>query len=177
MFASRSTAKAASSIPTYGNSSSMLDAKQLPPNRWTRRRMLLGGAAIAAAATVFALRKPDHGGSHDAYFLSLSQALREAGIARPVLLIDRARLRANMQALRDTLQGSTLATRIVVKSLPSPKLIEEIASGLGAGRFMVFNGPMVLDTARVRPTADMLLGKPLPALEVGAVCDQLAAQG
>jgi len=155
----------------------MLDAKQLPPNRWTRRRMLLGGAAIAAAATVFALRKRDHGGSHDAYFLSLSQALREAGIARPVLLIDRARLRANMQALRNTLQGSKLATRIVVKSLPSPKLIEELALGLGADRFMVFNGPMVLDTAQVRPTGDMLLGKPLPALEVAAVCDQLAAGG
>src|SRR5258708_32828984 len=99
MFASRSTAKAASSIPTYGNSSSMLDAKQLPPNRWTRRRMLLGGAAIAAAATVFALRKPDHGGSHDAYFLSLSQALRAAGTSRPVLLIALARWRPDKPAL------------------------------------------------------------------------------
>jgi D-serine deaminase-like pyridoxal phosphate-dependent protein len=155
----------------------MLDAKQLPPNRWTRRRMLLGGAAIAAAATVFALRKRDHGGAHDAYFLALSQALREAGIAKPVLLIDRARLRANMQALRSTLQGSRLATRIVVKSLPSPKLIEELVLGLGTERFMVFNGPMVLDTAQVRPAGDMLLGKPLPALEVAAVCDQLAAGG
>jgi D-serine deaminase-like pyridoxal phosphate-dependent protein len=29
----------------------------------------------------------------------------------------------------------------------------------------------------VRPTSNMLLGKPLPAVEVGAVCDQLAAQG
>jgi D-serine deaminase-like pyridoxal phosphate-dependent protein len=155
----------------------MLDAKQLPPIRWTRRRMLLGGAAIAAAATVFALRKRDHGGSHDAYFLSLSQALREAGIAKPVLVIDRARLRANMQALRSTLQGSKLATRIVVKSLPSRKLIEELVLGLGADRFMVFNGPMVLDTAQVQATGDMLLGKPLPALEVATVCDQLAAQG
>jgi D-serine deaminase-like pyridoxal phosphate-dependent protein len=139
--------------------------------------MLLGGAAIAAAATVFALRKRDHGGAHDAYFLALSQALREAGIAKPVLLIDRARLRANMQALRSTLQGSRLATRIVVKSLPSPKLIEELVLGLGTERFMVFNGPMVLDTAQVRPAGDMLLGKPLPALEVAAVCDQLAAGG
>jgi D-serine deaminase-like pyridoxal phosphate-dependent protein len=139
--------------------------------------MLLGGAAIAAAATVFALRKRDRGGAHDAYFLALSQALRDAGIAKPVLLIDRARLRANMQALRNTLQGSRLATRIVVKSLPSPKLIEEIARGLSAERFMVFNGPMVLDTAHLRPTADMLLGKPLPAIEVAAVCDQLAADG
>jgi D-serine deaminase-like pyridoxal phosphate-dependent protein len=139
--------------------------------------MLLGGAAIAAAATVFALRKRDHGGAHDAYFLSLSQALREAAIAKPVLVIDRTRLRANMQALRSTLQGSKLATRIVVKSLPSRKLLEELVAGLGADRFMVFNGPMVLDTAHVQASGDMLLGKPLPALEVAAVCDQLAAQG
>ncbi|HSZ07464.1 MAG TPA: alanine racemase [Steroidobacteraceae bacterium] len=155
----------------------MDDTTDLRPNRWTRRRMLLSGAAIAAAATVFALRKGDHGGRHNAYFLALSRALREAGIARPVLVIDRARLHANMQALRRTLAGSNLATRIVVKSLPARKLIEEIAQGLSADRFMVFNGPMVLDMARVRPASDMLLGKPLPALEVGAVCDQLAAQG
>jgi D-serine deaminase-like pyridoxal phosphate-dependent protein len=155
----------------------MDDTKELRPNRWTRRRMVLGGAAIAAAATVFALRKGDHGGRHNAYFLALSRALREAGIAKPVLVIDRARLHANMQALRKTLAGSKLATRIVVKSLPARGLIEEIALGLGADLFMVFNGPMVLDMARLRPTSDMLLGKPLPAVEVGAVCDQLAAQG
>jgi len=164
-------------MPIYENFSSMDDTTQLRSNRWTRRRMLLGGAAIAAAATVFALRKRDGGGVHDAYFLALSQALREAGIAKPVLVIDRARLHANMKTLRKTLEGSKLATRIVVKSLPSAKLIEEIAQGLNADRFMVFNGPMVLDTARLRPTADMLLGKPLPALEVAAVCDQLAAEG
>jgi D-serine deaminase-like pyridoxal phosphate-dependent protein len=155
----------------------MDDTTELRPNRWTRRRTVLGGAAIAAAAAVFALRKGDRGGQHNAYFLALSRALREAGIAKPVLVIDRARLHANMQALRKTLAGSNLATRIVVKSLPARKLIEEIAQGLSADRFMVFNGPMVLDMARVRPASDMLLGKPLPALEVGAVCDQLAAQG
>lgn len=155
----------------------MDDLKHPGSNRWTRRRLLLGGAAIAAAAGVLALRRRDQGGGHNAYFLSLSRALEEAAIARPVLVIDRARLHANMQALRKTLAGSNLATRIVVKSLPARKLIEEIAQGLSADRFMVFNGPMVLDMARVRPGSDMLLGKPLPALEVGAVCDQLAAQG
>jgi D-serine deaminase-like pyridoxal phosphate-dependent protein len=155
----------------------MDDTKELRPNRWTRRRMVLGGAAIATAATLFALRKGDHGGQHNAYFLALSRALRQAGIAKPVLIIDRARLHANMQALRKTLAGSKLATRIVVKSLPARGLIEEIAQGLSADLFMVFNGPMVLDMARMRPTSDMLLGKPLPAVEVAAVCDQLAAQG
>src|ERR1700736_1446814 len=122
MFVNRSIRKDASSIPIYGNSSSMADTNELPPNRWTRRRIVLGGAAFAAAAAVFALRKGDHGGEHNAYFLSLSRALREAGIAKPVLVIDRSRLHANMQALRNTLGGSKLATRIVVKSLPSAKL-------------------------------------------------------
>jgi D-serine deaminase-like pyridoxal phosphate-dependent protein len=155
----------------------MSDADQLRANRWTRRRIVLGGAALAAAVTVFALRKGDHGGAHNAYFLALSRALRAAGIAKPVMVIDRARLHANMQTLRNALDGSKLATRIVVKSLPARGLIEEIAQGLGADRFMVFNGPMVLDMARVRPTADLLLGKPLPAAEVAAVCEQLAAEG
>src|SRR6202166_1477245 len=150
MCVNRLTRKDASSIPIYGSSSSMDDTKEPRPNRWTRRRMVLGGAAIAAAATVFALRKGDHGGRHNAYFLALSRALREAGVAKPVLVIDRTRLHANMQALRKTLAGSKLATRIVVKSLPPRGPIEEIAQGLSADLFMVFNGPMVLDLAHVR---------------------------
>jgi D-serine deaminase-like pyridoxal phosphate-dependent protein len=155
----------------------MADINAGKSSRWSRRRVLLSGAAIGAVAAVLALRKGDHGGAHNSYFLALSAALREAGIARPVLVIDRARLRANMQAVRDTLKDSKLATRIVVKSLPASRLIDEIATGIRADRFMVFNGPMVLDMARVRPAADMLLGKPLPAAEVAAVCDQLAAEG
>jgi D-serine deaminase-like pyridoxal phosphate-dependent protein len=155
----------------------MADINAGKSNRWSRRRVLLGGAAIGAAAAVFALRKGDRGGPHNAYFLKISAALREAGIAKPALVIDRERLHANMQAVRGTLKDSKLATRIVVKSLPASRLIDEIAAGIQADRFMVFNGPMVLDMARVRPAADMLLGKPLPAAEVAAVCDQLAAEG
>lgn len=147
----------------------------VPRRRWTRRRVILGGAAIAAVATVAAARKGDRGGHHDAYFLGMSEALRAAGIARPVLVIDRARLRANVRALTRTLEGSRLATRVVVKSLPSRQLLEEVATGVGTDRFMVFNGPMLLETVRWRPRADLLLGKPLAALEVASVCDALAA--
>jgi len=146
-----------------------------PSRRWTRRRAILGGAAVAAVATVAAVRKGDRGGRHDAYFLGLSDALRTAGIARPALVIDRARLHANASALTRTLEGSRLATRIVVKSLPARQLLDDVATAVGTNRFMVFNGPMLLETARWRPHADLLLGKPLAALEVASVCDALAS--
>jgi D-serine deaminase-like pyridoxal phosphate-dependent protein len=147
----------------------------VPRRRFTRRRVILGGAAVAAAATVAALRKGDKGGRHDPYFLQLSAALRAAGIARPVLIVDRARLRGNVRALIHTLEGSRLATRIVVKSLPARQLLEDVATGVGTDRFMVFNGPMLLETVRWRPHGELLLGKPLAAPEVASVCDALAA--
>jgi D-serine deaminase-like pyridoxal phosphate-dependent protein len=145
------------------------------PRRWSRRRVIVGTAAIAAAAAVAAVRKGDHGGRHDAYFGGLSEALRAAGVARPVLVIDRARLQANIAALTRTLQGSRLATRVVVKSLPARQLLHDVATGVGTNRFMVFNGPMLLETLHWRPDAELLLGKPLAAAEVRAVCDGLAA--
>jgi D-serine deaminase-like pyridoxal phosphate-dependent protein len=154
----------------------MADHK-LSPRRWTRRRLIVGGAAVAAAATVLAVRKGDRGGQHDTYFLAISRALREAGIARPALVVDRTRLRANIAALRRTLAASTLATRVVVKSLPARQLLDEVARGIGTERFMVFNGPMILETVRWRPEGELLLGKPLAAPEVASVCDGLAALG
>ena len=150
-----------------------------PARRWTRRRVLIGGAAVAAVAgtTVALLRKADRGGSHSEYFVNLSHALRDAGIARPALVIDRARLHANIGAVRTTLAGSRLATRIVVKSLPARGLLDEVARGIGTTTFMVFNGPMTLEMARWQPGAELLFGKPLAAPEVASVCDQLAAIG
>jgi len=145
--------------------------------RGSRRRFILGGVAAAAAVTVAAVRRGDHGGRHDAYFRTLSEALRVAGVARPALVIDRARLRANVRALTHTLEGSRLATRIVVKSLPCRQLLEEVAAGVGTNRFMVFNGPMLLETARWRPHGELLLGKPLAAAEVASVCDAIDAPG
>ena len=147
------------------------------PRRWTRRRVIIGAGAVAAAAAVAGLRKSDRGGRHGPYFLALSQALPEAGIARPARVVDRARLRQNIQALTRTLEGSHLATRVVVKSLPARQLLEEIARGVATDRFMVFNGPMILETVRFRPDGELLLGKPLAAPEVASVCDTLAALG
>jgi D-serine deaminase-like pyridoxal phosphate-dependent protein len=117
-----------------------------------------------------ALLKPrDHGaGGHDPYFTKLSAALRQAGIAEPTLVIDRARLAANITAVKTAITPDRHATRIVAKSLPSPKLLETIMDGIGTRRAMVFNGATLEQVGTARPDADLLLGKPLPAVEVAA---------
>jgi D-serine deaminase-like pyridoxal phosphate-dependent protein len=141
------------------------------PRRITRRAAIGGTAALAAVAALWAARRPDRGGPHAAYFRQLSQALASAGIGRPVMVIDRSRLRANVSAVQSTLAGTHLAVRVVVKSLPSLGLLAAVADGLGSNRFMAFNGPMLIDMLKWRPDADLLLGKPLAGAEVAGVCD------
>ncbi len=141
------------------------------PGRWSRRALIGGVVSIAGGAAYVGVHRRDRGGAHSEYFLRVSRALAAAGIARPVMVIDRVRLAANVAAVRQTLVGTKLATRIVVKSLPVPRLLEEVSAGLETNRCMVFNGPMVLDTLKWRPAADLLLGKPLPAAEVARVLD------
>lgn len=120
-----------------------------------------------------AARKPDRGGPQSAYFQTLSEALREGGFSRPTMVIDRARLDANIAAVRKTLDGSGLGLRIVVKSLPARGLLDVVSNGVSTRRLMVFNGPMLVETARAYPDADFLLGKPLPIAEAAQVMDRL----
>lgn len=122
-----------------------------------------------------AARKPDRGGPHDPYFQKLTAALRDGGFSRPTLVVDRARLDANIAAVRKTLDGTGLATRVVVKSLPAHGLLESVAQGVSTNRYMVFNGPMLVEMARARADADFLLGKPLPVAEAARVIDALGA--
>jgi D-serine deaminase-like pyridoxal phosphate-dependent protein len=128
----------------------------------------VGGAAIGVG--ILALVRPsDHGtGGHDAYFTALSAALRQAGIAQPTLVIDRARLTANIAAVKSAIGPTGHATRVVAKSLPSPKLLQTVMDGVGTNRAMVFNGATLEQVGAARPDADLLLGKPLPAVEVAA---------
>jgi D-serine deaminase-like pyridoxal phosphate-dependent protein len=115
------------------------------------------------------LRPRDRGaGGHDAYFTALSAALRQAGIAEPTLVIDRARLAANIATVKGAITPDRHATRIVAKSLPSPQLLDMIMDGIGTNRAMVFNGATLGQVGAARPDADLLLGKPLPAAEVAA---------
>lgn len=141
-------------------------AEEQRPRGWSRRAAIAGGGAVVLGGLgVAALREPDRGGGHDRYFTALGRALRVAGIAHPVLVIDRHRLDRNIAAVRAALAPARLPLRVVVKSLPAPALIDHVARGMGTSRLMVFNGAMLGAMARLYPQADLLLGKPLPALE------------
>lgn len=124
--------------------------------------------ATALAARLFAgLREPDRGaGGHDAYFAGLQAALKRAGVAQPALVIDRTRLEANIAAVRTALAPTALALRVVTKSLPAPGLLDAVLTGTGSDRLMVFNSLMLDQMVAVRPGADVLLGRPLPASQV-----------
>jgi D-serine deaminase-like pyridoxal phosphate-dependent protein len=98
-------------------------------------------------------------------------ALHRAGVGAPVLVIDRARLDANVAAVKARLAGTGLATRVVVKSLPAQGLISAVADGLGTNRYMVFNTPMLAELGKAVPGADVLMGKPLTAVSAGQYMD------
>ncbi|MDX2275306.1 MAG: alanine racemase [Hyphomonadaceae bacterium] len=145
-------------------------AKAPDPNRNRRRLLIGGGAAALLTAGALALRKPDRGaGGHDAYFQALSQALAEAGLAHPVLVVDRARMLANADAAAAALAASGLPLRLVVKSLPSFGLLDPLAERLRTKRYMVFNGAMLRQMIERKPNADLLLGKPLPIAEAAPI--------
>lgn len=99
--------------------------------------------------------------SSETYFRKLQVALDEAGIAQPVLIIDRERLDHNIDTLMHDLPEG-MGYRIVAKSLPSLPLIRHIRARTGTDRLMTFNLEMLLELAREMPDANQLLGKPMP---------------
>lgn len=128
--------------------------------RPSRRALLLGGTAVIGAATL--MSKPsDKSGPRDPYFLDVQSALFAAGIATPTLVIDRARLNANVDTLMGHLPDG-MGYRIVAKSLPSLALIDHIRQRSGTDRLMTFNLPMLSELSLMMPGASQLLGKPLP---------------
>ena len=135
--------------------------------RLSRRSAILafgaGGLVTLGAGGLIVLRKGDHGGDHDPYFKGLQASLAQAGIAQPTLVIDAARLDANIARLRGAVGGAHLPLRVVVKSLPCATLLDRVAKGLATSRFMVFNGAMLAAMLELHPDGDYLVGKPLPA--------------
>ena len=131
-----------------------------------RRTVLIGGGALALAGLgTWALRPKEMGGMHDPYFNRLAAALKRAGLNRPVLVIDRTRLDANIAAIRKSTDAAGLPLRVVAKSLPSPRLLEAVMQGMGTRRLMVFSAEMLRQLIPLYPDADYLGGKPLPVNE------------
>ncbi len=103
----------------------------------------------------------DHSGPRAEYFLKIQEALRRADVASPVLVVDRERLNANLDFLRNDVPPG-VAVRLVSKSLPCLPLLQHARTALGTDRLMTFNLPMLIDIARAMPDAEQMLGKPLP---------------
>jgi len=137
-----------------------------------RRHFVAGTAALGLGAAV-ALRPSDRGGPHDAYFQTMQRALQASGPALPTLVVDQQRLLANLDSIAKTTQPG-LALRVVVKSLPSPNLIEHALKAWRTEKVMTFNAPQLIALARARPSVQVLLGKPLPVSTAQWVLEQLA---
>lgn len=97
----------------------------------------------------------------DPWFTALQHALHDAGIAWPVLVVDRARLDHNIDVLASGLPDG-MALRVVAKSLPCIPLLQRVRARVGTDRVMTFNLAMLRALAVAMPDVDQLLGKPLP---------------
>ena len=141
-----------------------------------RRTFFIGGGALIAAGAGAMLLRPAEGGvMHSDYFQKLANALGRAGLNRPTLVIDRQRLSANVKAIRQSVDKVGLPLRVVAKSLPSPKLLDAVLTGMGSDLLMVFSAEMLLQLLPLRPDADYLMGKPLPVSEYARVADKAGA--
>jgi D-serine deaminase-like pyridoxal phosphate-dependent protein len=125
-----------------------------------RRTAILGGLAATVTGAVV-VRPSERGGPHDPYFKALNEALRSGGPGRPVIVLDRDRLRSNIEKVRAKLSAKQ-AFRVVAKSLPSLPLLREVMERLGTNRLMTFHEPHLRAVAAGMPDADQLLGKPMP---------------
>jgi len=140
----------------------------------SRRHLFIGGAAIVGVSAL--MSKPgDKSGPREPYFLDVQAALKQAGIATPVLVIDRARLNANIDTLIGHLPEG-MGYRIVAKSLPSLGLIDHIRTRAKTDRLMTFNQPMLTALSQAMPDASQLLGKPLPVQAAQNYFDSLGEE-
>ncbi|TCV93412.1 D-serine deaminase-like pyridoxal phosphate-dependent protein [Luteibacter rhizovicinus] len=104
-----------------------------------------------------------HASPHDIYFNGLQNALNQAGIARPSVVIDRERMRRNAARLKVLIAPGT-QLRLVEKSLPVPALLDELMKLTDTRSLMVFHEPQLRQVAQRFPDSDVLMGKPMPVL-------------
>ncbi|WP_027057513.1 DSD1 family PLP-dependent enzyme [Mesorhizobium loti] len=102
------------------------------------------------------------------YFATLSEALKQAGIFQPCLLLDLDRLDGNVALVKQKLDPG-LAVRLVDKSLACLPLLSHIGKALGTDRFMTFHPPISAAVLTTFPDADLLYGKPMPVGSVRAM--------
>lgn len=96
------------------------------------------------------------------YFAELQDALRRGGCFRPVLVIDKARLDANIDHVKARLPAGR-HLRLVDKSLAVLPLLAHLMQRLETSRIMSFHLPIARAVLNAFPQADILFGKPMPA--------------
>jgi len=128
-----------------------------------RRSLLIGGASVTLAAAGSALlwRPDDQGAPHNPYFSQLNEMLKRDGPGRPVMLIDTDRVNDNIDVIKNSV-GPEKTYRVVVKSLPSVKLLQLVMARAKTNALMVFHQPFLNAIADAFPRADALIGKPMP---------------
>lgn len=126
-----------------------------------KRRTFLLGAGTAAIGTAAVLRESDQGGPYSPYFKNLNHSLQHSGLARPAIIIDLDKVDANIDQVRSFIR-TPKTYRIVVKSLPSLPLLQYIMKRADTNALMAFHQPFLNTIASECPTADVLMGKPLP---------------
>ncbi len=99
--------------------------------------------------------------AHDVYFSGLQRALKDAGIAWPVIVLDRARMMRNAARLKAWIAPDK-TLRLVEKSLPVPSMLDRLMQATQTSALMVFHEPQLRQTAVRFPHSDLLLGKPMP---------------
>lgn len=96
------------------------------------------------------------------YFESLLQELKNQLRAIPFLIIDLDKLDQNIETLNSSIQPD-IDFRIVVKSLPSPELINYVMQKTTTKKLMVFHQPFLSHLSKIQDNSiDILLGKPMP---------------
>lgn len=97
----------------------------------------------------------------DSYFQGLSQALTHSQVHTPTFIIDKQRLDYNIEQLMNSIsQGYSY--RIVAKSLPSIPFVQYLMRKTGSNRLMSFHLPFLMQLVEEIPSADILMGKPMP---------------
>ena len=95
-------------------------------------------------------------------YQQLQAALKKHQPAIPMIIIDLVALDANLALLKQQV-GDKFDIRIVVKSLPSPGLLDYIMQTTQSRKLMVFHQPFLLKLAQYYGASiDILLGKPMP---------------
>lgn len=142
----------------------------------SRRNFILASSGLVLFGGLVWLKPSNKGaGGHSAYFNLLESALKNAGIARPSLVIDKKKLHSNIAVIKDQL-ADRFGYRVVTKSLPSIKLLKAINQEANTSKLMLFHQPFLNAVADQLPESDVLMGKPMPIAAVKAFYSNLKSE-